>query len=213
MPQTEERHSKKQQTTKEQRMKTILCGIMAVASAFSTTMATAQGTGAKDESVGVGMASRDSEAKIVVPDISLVDLKQVIADKSVTLLDCNGSKSYANGHIPGAIDFEGCKTNLTKRLPTDKAALVVAYCGGPKCLAYQTGAAAATKLGYTNVKHFAGGISGWKDAGEKCETAALCPTCGQILGSDVCCKADAPKCDKCGMAQGSPGCCMEAKAK
>ena len=194
-------------------METILSGCMAVALAFSTTMATAQMADANVASSGAGMASGDSDITVVVPDISLAVLKLAIADKSVTLLDCNGSKSYANGHIPGAIDFEGCKTNLAKRLPMDKAALVVAYCGGPKCLAYQAGAAAATRLGYTNVKHFPGGISGWKDAGEKCEMAALCPKCGQIKGSDVCCKADALKCDKCGMAKGSPGCCIEAKAK
>jgi rhodanese-related sulfurtransferase len=133
------------------------------------------------------------KTKIVVPDISLADLKQAIADKSVTLLDCNGSKSYAKGHIPGAIDFEGTKADLAKRLPADKTALVVAYCGGPQCLAYKAGAEAATELGYVNVKHFAGGISGWKDAGEKCETTALCSMCGQIKGSDACCKADAPK--------------------
>jgi len=60
-------------------------------------------------------------------------------------------------------------------LPADKAALVVAYCGGPKCMAYQAGADAAMKLGYTNVKHFPGGISGWKKAGEKCEKADMNP--------------------------------------
>lgn len=194
-------------------MKTIVCGVMTAVLAFSTSIAMAQGTGARNEVSGSTTAVGAPEIKTVVPDISLVDLKQAIADKAVTLLDCNGSKSYANGHMPGAMDFEGAKADLAKRMPTDKAALVVAYCGGPKCLAYKAGADAATKLGYTNVKHFSGGISGWKDAGEKCATAALCPKCGQIKGSDVCCKADAPKCDQCGMAKGSPGCCAIHKAK
>jgi rhodanese-related sulfurtransferase len=119
-----------------------------------------------------------AESKIVVPDISLAALKKAIADKAVTLIDCNGSESYANGHIPGAIDFECAKANLAKKLPTDKTALVVAYCGSPKCHAFEAGADAATKLGYSNVKHFSGGITGWKDAGEKCETAAPCSKCG-----------------------------------
>ncbi len=35
----------------------------------------------------------------------------------------------------------------------------------------------------------------------------LCAKCGQIKGSDVCCKEGAEKCDKCGLAKGSPGCC------
>jgi rhodanese-related sulfurtransferase len=101
------------------------------------------------------------------PDISLADLKSAIAAKKITLLDVNGTDSYKKGHIPTAQDFEAVKGNLTKALPQDKDALVVAYCGGPQCGAYQAAAKAAKELGYTNVKHFAGGISGWKEAGEK----------------------------------------------
>lgn len=96
-----------------------------------------------------------------MPDISLTELKQAMADKAIVLLDCNGSKSYADSHIPGAIDFEAAGADLAKQLPQDKTVLIVSYCGGPKCLAYKTGADAATKLGYTNVKHFSKGISGW----------------------------------------------------
>jgi len=101
------------------------------------------------------------------PDISQADLKAAIASNSVTLLDCNGSASYAKGHIPGALDFSTVKDNLAEKLPKDKNALIVAYCGGPKCGAYKAGAAAATALGYTNVKHFSAGISGWKESGEQ----------------------------------------------
>jgi rhodanese-related sulfurtransferase len=54
-------------------------------------------------------------------------------------------------------------------LPKDKNALIVAYCGNPKCTAYQAAAKAAKKLGYKNIKHLSAGISGWKEAGEKTE--------------------------------------------
>lgn len=40
---------------------------------------------------------------------------------------------------------------------------------------------------------------------------ALCLKCGQIKGSDVCCKEGAVTCDKCGLAKDSPGCCKIAK--
>ena len=40
---------------------------------------------------------------------------------------------------------------------------------------------------------------------------ALCTNCGQIKGSDLCCKPDAVKCDKCGLAKGSLGCCKIPK--
>ena len=103
------------------------------------------------------------------PDITINELKSAMASKSVTLLDANGTDSYKEGHIPGAVDFETAKADLTKVLPKDKNALVVAYCGGPQCQAYQAAAKAAQKLGYKNVKHLKAGISGWHEAGEKME--------------------------------------------
>jgi len=44
-------------------------------------------------------------------------------------------------------------------------------------------------------------------------TCALCHKCGQIKGSDKCCKEDAEKCPKCGLHKGSPGCCRLKGAK
>jgi rhodanese-related sulfurtransferase len=101
------------------------------------------------------------------PDISIKEVKQAIESNKVTLLDANGTESYHKGHIPGAIDFEAKKGELASVLPKDKNALVVAYCGGPQCRAYQEAAKAAEKLGYKNVKHLSVGISGWNKAGEK----------------------------------------------
>jgi hypothetical protein len=103
------------------------------------------------------------------PDISLTDLKADIAAKKVTLLDVNGPVSYANGHIPGAIDYTAHTADLAKVLPADKSALVVAYCGNEHCGAYARAAEAASKLGYTNIQHFKPGIAGWKSAGEPTE--------------------------------------------
>jgi hypothetical protein len=40
---------------------------------------------------------------------------------------------------------------------------------------------------------------------------ALCKKCGQVAGSDVCCKPGAVKCDKCGLVKDSPGCCKMPK--
>ena len=103
------------------------------------------------------------------PDISINELKNLIESKKVVLIDVNGSKSYQKGHIPGAIDFEANEEKLAKVLPQDKNALIVAYCGGPKCMAYKQAAQKAEALGYKNVKHLSAGIAGWKEAGEKVE--------------------------------------------
>ncbi len=106
------------------------------------------------------------------PDIEMRDLKSAIAAGKVTLIDVNGTDSWKAGHIPGAIDFASNKDHLASVLPKDKNALIVAYCGGPKCQAYQQAAKVAKDLGYKNVKHLVAGISGWKDAGEKVERAS-----------------------------------------
>jgi rhodanese-related sulfurtransferase len=106
------------------------------------------------------------------PDISIKELKQALADKKVTVIDVNGTESYEKAHIPGAVNFEAVETKLASVLPLNKDALVVAYCGGPQCSAYQAAAKAAKKLGYKNVKHLSAGISGWKQAGESTAKAA-----------------------------------------
>ena len=103
------------------------------------------------------------------PDISHDELKSAVAAKKVTLLDVNGTETYNQGHIPGAIDFTKTKDSIASKLPKDKGALIVAYCANENCTAYQQGAKAAKELGYTNVKHYAKGIMGWKSAGEPTE--------------------------------------------
>jgi rhodanese-related sulfurtransferase len=103
------------------------------------------------------------------PDISIADLNKAIAEKKVTVIDVMGSNSYKNGHVPTAIDFAANQDKLASQLPKDKDALIVAYCGGPACNAYQKAAKAATALGYTNVKHLTAGISGWKKEGQPLE--------------------------------------------
>ena len=103
------------------------------------------------------------------PDISITELKKAIAEKKVTVLDVNGSDSFAKGHIPTAIDFRAKKAEIASLLPSDKGALVVAYCGGPTCGAYAAAAKTASELGYTNVKHLSAGISGWLQANEATE--------------------------------------------
>ena len=105
------------------------------------------------------------------PDISIKEVKALVASKKAVFIDVNGTESYAKGHVPGALDFDAIEKDLAKALPADKSSLIVAYCGGPRCKAYKAAAEAAEKLGYKNVKHMSAGISGWTAAGEKTEKA------------------------------------------
>ena len=56
------------------------------------------------------------------PNINIQDLKAAIDKKDVVIIDANGTDSFKNGHIPGAIDFEANGANLAKLLPSDKSA-------------------------------------------------------------------------------------------
>ena len=105
------------------------------------------------------------------PDVSISEVKALAESKKAVILDANGTESYNKGHVPGALDFAAIKDKLADVLPKDKNATIVAYCGNPKCKAYQAAANAAEKLGYKNIKHMSAGIAGCKDAGEKMEKA------------------------------------------
>src|SRR5262249_10022201 len=105
------------------------------------------------------------------PDITHDELQKAVDAKTVTLLDANGTDTYKAGHIPTAIDFEASQKSLASVLPSDKGSLIVAYCANEQCTAYRSAAKAASELGYTNVKHYAKGILGWKASGAKVEVA------------------------------------------
>ena len=102
-------------------------------------------------------------------DISVNEVNKLAESKSAVIIDVNGDDSFKAGHVPGALNFAGIKDNFVLSLPKKKDALIVAYCGNPKCGAYLKAAKAAEKLGYTNIKHMSAGISGWKTAGMKTE--------------------------------------------
>jgi rhodanese-related sulfurtransferase len=104
-----------------------------------------------------------------VTDISHQELQTAIKSGKVVLLDVNGSDSYREAHIPGAIDFLAHEKEIARLLPADKSALIVAYCGNEACTAYKAAATTALRLGYTNVKHFAPGIDGWVKSGAPTE--------------------------------------------
>lgn len=97
------------------------------------------------------------------PDVSHAELVQAIESKSAVIIDVNGSKSFAETRVDGALDYEAIKGDLASKLPADKSTLIIAYCGSPQCTAWKKAAKAVSELGYTNVKHYSGGLAGWKE--------------------------------------------------
>jgi rhodanese-related sulfurtransferase len=94
------------------------------------------------------------------PDISHRDLVSALDKKNVVVVDANGLDTRKKNHIPGAYTIHDTK-QLLKALPDNKDALIVTYCGSPKCTAWFIAADYVSGLGYTNVKHYSEGIKGW----------------------------------------------------
>ena len=109
-------------------------------------------------------AAADCKNESNYPLISTAELQKVAQAKTATIFDVNSAESFQEAQVPGAIHFGSHKKDFAKNLPSDKSALVVAYCGGPQCTAWLSAAKEACALGYTNVKHYKEGISGWKKA-------------------------------------------------
>ncbi len=82
--------------------------------------------------------------------------------------------SYRKNHIPGAVQFlfpikplqemsTAERAKYTKLLGADKNAVIVVYCGFPKCARSHNGALWAKKLGYKKVYRYPGGIKAWME--------------------------------------------------
>lgn len=106
------------------------------------------------------------------PVVTTEEMKKLVDAKAAFIVDCNGKDVFQAGHIPGAINFANHEGKLADVLPKDKNALIVAYCGGTMCSAWEAAATEAKAKGYTNIKHFKGGINAWKEAKYPVQTGA-----------------------------------------
>lgn len=87
--------------------------------------------------------------------------------KDVVIIDSRpAARRYDVGHIPGAIDIpDTAFDKMTDRLPADKGALLIFYCGGFDCMLSHNSAFKAEKLGYTNIRVYAAGEPDWTARG------------------------------------------------
>ncbi|WP_163508262.1 rhodanese-like domain-containing protein [Fodinicola acaciae] len=98
--------------------------------------------------------------------ISRVELRQLIDDHAVTVVDALPASYYEQAHLPTAINLveDEVATRAAELLP-DKAAAIVTYCSNTACHNSGKVALSLEKLGYTNVRKYAGGIQDWTEAG------------------------------------------------
>jgi rhodanese-related sulfurtransferase len=96
-----------------------------------------------------------------IVDVQFVmDHMTIPMEEKVMIIDARPYKpKYWKGHIPMAVSIPDSQFDkMTDKLPKDKDALLVFYCGGLHCKLSHKSARKAEALGYTNVKVFAEGF-------------------------------------------------------
>jgi rhodanese-related sulfurtransferase len=167
-------------------MKRLLVAMMAVALLALVAGCAGKGNGAKPAApaaaaataVPAGAPGTQVEGDpLVMPAVKpdwfyhdLVDVefvKQYVTipkPEGVVLIDSRPYEAkFVKGYIPTAVSLPDTKFDelAAKVLPADKKALLIFYCEGYTCKLSHKGAAKAEKLGYTNVKVYAGGYPEW----------------------------------------------------
>lgn len=123
----------------------------------------------------------DWEAKGELVSVSLAYVKNLVDKPDGTvLIDSRPKKRFDEGSIPGAISIPDTffDKNVDK-LPMDKAASVIFFCGGLSCDLSSKSATKAKALGYTNVRVFAEGEPAWT----KAYGAAAAPASALAVGA------------------------------
>ena len=90
--------------------------------------------------------------------------------ENVTIIDARSPASYAQEHIPGAINIPHRTMDTSSTAGIDKESLVITYCDGIGCNASTKAALNMTKLGF-NTKELQGGLVWWKQDGYPTSTS------------------------------------------
>jgi rhodanese-related sulfurtransferase len=82
------------------------------------------------------------------------------------LVDALSPMSFAAAHLPGAINLTpGWVDDRARRRIPDRDTEVVVYCQGEDCDSSVKVAHRLLELGYRNIRHYAGGVDDWSEAG------------------------------------------------
>ena len=98
------------------------------------------------------------------------DLNEAIQNgEQIVVIDARSPEAFAEGHIPGAVNFPHRNMTQNSTAALDREALYVTYCDGIGCNASTKGALNMARLGF-RVKELMGGLDWWKRDGYPTET-------------------------------------------
>jgi rhodanese-related sulfurtransferase len=111
---------------------------------------------------------------VSLPVITVGELQRKLeGGRDFVLNDALAPMVYAHSHLPGAINMPPTAVEpirCSKRMP-DPATEIVVYCSNPDCDDSVLTGERLAALGYTNVRHYAGGKDEWKKLGLPLERA------------------------------------------
>ena len=107
-------------------------------------------------------------------------IKKLMDEKQpYTLIDARPKRVTDKGVIPTAVAISDSEFDKhVDKLPADKAALVIYYCGGLECVLSDQSADKARKLGWTNVVTYPEGYPEWEKVYGAGPAAAAAPATG-----------------------------------
>jgi rhodanese-related sulfurtransferase len=98
--------------------------------------------------------------------ITREELLALLTAGIVQLVEALPADAFAAERIPGARNLPGqLTTELAGQVAPDRIATVAVYCSGPYCNRSKIAAAAFARLGYIDVRVYAGGKQDWAEAG------------------------------------------------
>lgn len=105
------------------------------------------------------------------PTISRDELRAVIDEGGVTLVEALPPMYYERAHLPGAINLPHDRVReLAPELLPDRSAAIVVYCANEPCRNSGIATAELISLGYGDVREYVEGKQDWIDAGLPVET-------------------------------------------
>jgi rhodanese-related sulfurtransferase len=103
---------------------------------------------------------------VTLPTVTAEELHRKLEDgESFVLVDALAPMVYAHSHLPGAINLPSSNVSpdrVARRIP-DRTTEIVVYCSSEDCDDSHVTASKLLQLGYTNVKHYAGGKDEWRE--------------------------------------------------
>jgi len=115
------------------------------------------------------VASLSAQAVRNVPRVSIDELKALMQQNAVLVVDVRNADEFKSGHIPGAVNLNYTRVTAEGARFKDESRTIVAYCA---CANEMTAARAAVDLaalGLPGAKVLEGGWDEWVARGEKVE--------------------------------------------